>query len=125
MELDIHDNTTLVSASSSGLGKASAKILAREGANVVINGRDQNRLEEAVDELRESADALHDDGGGTIVNITSRSVKEAIPPIALSNTVRMGVVGRTQDFVDRFVDLYLHNYDRRHTDEPLTNAIVE
>lgn len=166
MDLDIHSNTALVSASSSGLGKASAKVLAQEGANVVINGRDQDQLEEAVDELRdvaagevvgqrgditdendvsalvertvdefggidhlvtsaggppsgtfmetsdedwdeahdlllmsvvrlvrESADALHADGGGTIVNITSRSVKEAIPPIVLSNTVRMGVVG--------------------------------
>lgn len=35
------------------------------------------------------------------------------------------VGGRTKDFVNRFVDLYLHNYDRRHTDEQLRNAIVE
>lgn len=35
------------------------------------------------------------------------------------------VGGRTKDFVDRFVDLYLHNYDRRGTGESLTNALVE
>lgn len=166
MDLEIQGNAALVSASSSGLGKASAMALAREGANVVINGRDENRLDEAVADVeevatgsvigqqgditeeddisalvdrtleefggidhlvtsaggppsgafmdttdedwdrahellimsvvrlvRESAEALRADGGGTIVNITSRSVKEAIPPIVLSNSVRMGVVG--------------------------------
>ncbi|XVH33205.1 SDR family oxidoreductase (plasmid) [Haloferacaceae archaeon DSL9] len=166
MDLQIQGNTALVTASSDGLGKASAMVLAQEGANVVINGRDEKKLEAAVADLRdvstgtvigqqgditseadirslvdrtldefggidhlvtsaggppsgafmdttdedwdhahdlllmsvvrlvrESADALRSDGGGTIVNITSRSIKEAIPPIALSNSVRMGVVG--------------------------------
>lgn len=166
MDLQIQGNTALVTASSDGLGKASAAALAEEGANVVINGRNQEKLDAAVAELeergagsvighqgditdgndvsalvertveefggidhlvtsaggppsgafmdldeedwdhahelllmsvvrliRESADELRADGGGTIVNITSRSVKEAIPPITLSNTVRMGVIG--------------------------------
>lgn len=43
--------------------------------------------------VRESADHLEADGGGTIVNITSRSVKEAIDSLVLSNSVRMSVVG--------------------------------
>ncbi|WP_331234100.1 SDR family oxidoreductase [Natronorarus salvus] len=166
MDLDIHGNTALVSASSSGLGRAAATELAREGANVVINGRDEGQLDEAVSHLesvgegsvvgqqgditnesdvsalvertldefggidhlvtsaggppsgpfmettdedwneahrllvmsvvrlvRESADPLREDGGGTIVNITSRSVKEAIDSLVLSNSVRMAVVG--------------------------------
>jgi 3-oxoacyl-[acyl-carrier protein] reductase len=33
------------------------------------------------------------EGGGTIVNITSRSVKEAIDSLVLSNSVRMSVIG--------------------------------
>lgn len=41
----------LVTASSSGLGKASAKALAREGAHVVINGRDEQRLADAVEQI--------------------------------------------------------------------------
>jgi 3-oxoacyl-[acyl-carrier protein] reductase len=41
----------------------------------------------------EAADALKADGGGTIVNITSRSVKEAIDSLVLSNSVRMSVIG--------------------------------
>jgi len=166
MDFEIAGNAALVTASSSGLGKASAKALAREGANVVVNGRSQESLDEAVEEIedvaagevvgvqadltdaddierlvrttvdefggldhlvtsaggppsgpflettdedwydafdllvmsvvrtvREAADHLEADGGGTIVNITSRSVKEAIPSLVLSNSVRMSVIG--------------------------------
>jgi 3-oxoacyl-[acyl-carrier protein] reductase len=166
MSLDIEGNAALVTASSSGLGKASAKALVREGANVVVNGRDEDRLAEARDEIaaagsgtvvaqqgdltdpddisalvertveefggmdhlvtsaggppsgpfmettdedwydafdllvmsvvrlvRESAPHLQDGDGGTIVNITSRSVKEAIGSLVLSNSVRMSVIG--------------------------------
>lgn len=166
MDLGIDGNTALVTASSSGLGKASAYVLAREGANVVINGRNKQKLDESVVELnedtkgrvvgkkgditkkqdiddlisttldefgsldhivtsaggpqsgdfleksdeewyeafdllvmsvvrliRESAPYLKDGGGGTIVNITSRSVKEALESLVLSNSVRMSVIG--------------------------------
>ncbi len=55
MGLDIDGNTALVTASSSGLGKASAAALAREGANVVINGRDEERLAAAAAEVRAEA----------------------------------------------------------------------
>lgn len=166
MDYDIAGNAALVTASSSGLGKASAMALAREGVDVVVNGRDEDRLEEAVAEIRDvsngsvvgqpgdltdadgieslvartveefgrldhlvtsaggppsgpflemedsdwyhafdllvmsvvrlvrsAADHLGADGGGTIVTITSRSVKEAIDNLVLSNSVRMGVIG--------------------------------
>ena len=165
MDLQLEGNTALVTASSSGLGKASARVLAQEGANVVVNGRDERRLDAAVAELRPEAtgevigvagdvtdpDAVErlvdqtveafggldhlitsaggppatavldtDDedwyraydmlvmsvvrlvreaapslrtGGGTIVTITSRSVKEAIENLVLSNAVRMSVIG--------------------------------
>ena len=165
MDLDIAGDAALVTASSSGLGKASAIALARDGANVVINGRDEERLADAKADVeaeaegevvavsgdltvKEDLDNLVDrtvdefgtidhlvtsaggppsgafldttdedwyeafdllvmsvvrlvraaephlqDGGGTIVNITSRSVKEAIDSLVLSNSVRMSVIG--------------------------------
>lgn len=166
MSLGIKDNVALVTASSSGLGRASAEVLAQEDANVVLNGRDKASLNEAVsfidglgsgkiigvqgdltekddiknlvettvdefgqldhlitsaggppsgpftettDEdwyhafdllvmsvvrlVRESSPYLQKAQGGTIVNITSRSVKEAINSLVLSNSVRMGVIG--------------------------------
>lgn len=166
MDLSIQGNTALVTASSSGLGKASATALAREGANVVINGRDEGRLSAAVDEIsasasgevighqadltrpedirglvdravsefggldhlvtsaggppsgyfrdmddedwyqaydllvmslvrtvRAAAEPLQAEGGGTIVTITSKAVKEASDALVLSNSVRMSVIG--------------------------------
>jgi len=165
MDLQVDGNTALVTASSSGLGKASARALVREGANVVINGRDADRLAEAKADLEsdasgevytqvgdltdaEDCQALVEatveefgsldhlitsaggppsgpfletddedwqaayellvmsvvrlvraaephlrEGEGTIVTITSRSVKEAIDSLVLSNAVRMGVIG--------------------------------
>ncbi|MFD1633673.1 SDR family oxidoreductase [Haloplanus ruber] len=166
MDLELDGTSALVTASSSGLGKASARALAREGANVVVNGRDENRLSATVSELndvgdgevigvqgdlteaadiehlvertveafggidslvtsaggppsgpfldttdqdwydaydllvmsvvrtvREAAPYLEKSAEGTITCITSRSVKEAIDSLVLSNSVRMSVVG--------------------------------
>ncbi|MGM0398625.1 MAG: SDR family oxidoreductase [Halobacteriota archaeon] len=174
MDFQIAGNAALVTASSSGLGKASAKALAAEGVDVVINGRDEERLAEAkaeveavatgevvaqagdltdpddietlvdrtveefggMDHLVTSAggppsgaflDTDDDDwyqaydllvmsvvrlaraaephlreGEGTIVNITSRSVKEAIENLVLSNSVRMSVIGLEKTLSQEF-----------------------
>ncbi|WP_248896021.1 SDR family oxidoreductase [Haloplanus halobius] len=55
MDLGLDGDTALVSASSSGLGKAAATALAAEGANVVVNGRDPDRLDAAVADIRADA----------------------------------------------------------------------
>ncbi|MFB6069259.1 MAG: SDR family oxidoreductase [Halobacterium sp.] len=55
MDLELEGDAALVTASSSGLGKASAAALAREGANVVVCARDEQRLDAAADEIREEA----------------------------------------------------------------------
>ena len=52
MDLEIKGNAALITASSSGLGKACAKALIQEGVNVVVNGRHQDKLEETVQELK-------------------------------------------------------------------------
>jgi 3-oxoacyl-[acyl-carrier protein] reductase len=166
MDLDMESNAAVVTASSSGLGKASAKALAREGVDVVVNGRDEERLADAVADLREvatgtvvgqpgdiaerddvesvvercvdefgrldhlvtsaggppskpflettdeewyeaydmlvmsvvravraAAEHLRADGGGSVVNITSMSVKEPSDKLVLSASVRMAVIG--------------------------------
>jgi NAD(P)-dependent dehydrogenase (short-subunit alcohol dehydrogenase family) len=51
MDLHLDGDVALVTASSSGLGLASARALAREGANVAICGRDPDRLASAGEEL--------------------------------------------------------------------------
>ena len=47
MDMGLENKVAVVTASSSGLGKASALGLANEGARVVITGRDKQRLENA------------------------------------------------------------------------------
>ncbi len=165
MDLQLNGNAAIITASSSGLGRASAKALAKEGVNVVINGRDEGKLDSTAEDIEgstasevvsvqgdikeratleelvstaiekfgrldhlvtsaggppsgkaleteesdwyESFDLLVmsvfrlvkeaspylKQGGGTIVNITSRTVKEALDSLVLSNSVRMSVVG--------------------------------
>jgi len=51
MDLGFDGETALLTASSSGLGKASAASLLAEGANVVICGRDEKRLRQAEADL--------------------------------------------------------------------------
>jgi len=55
MDLNILGRTALLCASSSGLGFACARAVAEEGANVVINGRDTEKLEKAAVELSKTA----------------------------------------------------------------------
>jgi 3-oxoacyl-[acyl-carrier protein] reductase len=59
MDLGIAGRTAIVCASSRGLGKACAQALAREGVNVVVNGRDAARLQASAEEIqRESKVAV-------------------------------------------------------------------
>jgi 3-oxoacyl-[acyl-carrier protein] reductase len=51
MDLGISGKTALVCASSQGLGRGCATALARAGARVVINGRDEKRLQQAAAEI--------------------------------------------------------------------------
>ncbi|MGC4813054.1 SDR family NAD(P)-dependent oxidoreductase [Micromonospora sp. DT228] len=55
MDLQLSGKTAFISGSSQGIGYATAKALAGEGVNVVLNGRDPAKLAEAVDVLRREA----------------------------------------------------------------------
>lgn len=57
MDLGIAGRTALVCASSRGLGRACAMALAREGARVIINGRDPERLAQTAAEIRDETGA--------------------------------------------------------------------
>lgn len=53
MDLGLKGRKAIICASSKGLGKACALALAREGCDVVINGRDKNSLHETANEIRQ------------------------------------------------------------------------
>jgi len=63
MDLGIAGRKAIVCASSRGLGRACAKALAEAGCEVVINGRDRDRLAETAAELRKR--------GGKIVEVVA------------------------------------------------------
>lgn len=63
MDLELDGNVALVTGSSRGLGKACARTLAAEGAHVVCNGRDEERLAETV--------AALDDGSDRVVGVAA------------------------------------------------------
>src|SRR4051794_8527969 len=48
MDLQLNGKTALITGSTAGIGLANTKALAREGASVIVNGRTQQRVDEAV-----------------------------------------------------------------------------
>jgi 3-oxoacyl-[acyl-carrier protein] reductase len=52
VDLGLKDKVAIVAAASSGLGKATALELAAEGAHVAIDGRDEEKLQRAAEEIR-------------------------------------------------------------------------
>lgn len=59
MDLKLEGKLALVSGSTAGIGYAIARTLAQEGAHVIVNGRTQTAVDEAVERVRS-------DTGGTV-----------------------------------------------------------
>ena len=53
MDLQLTDKTALVTGSTAGIGFAIASLFAQEGAAVVVNGRSQKRVDEALERVRQ------------------------------------------------------------------------
>lgn len=49
--MDLHDRTAIVTGASSGIGEATARALAREGCNVALVARREERLKRIADEI--------------------------------------------------------------------------
>ncbi|HWQ20411.1 MAG TPA: SDR family oxidoreductase [Methanotrichaceae archaeon] len=60
MQVDMRGRTVLVTGSTDGIGKETALVLARMGANVLIHGRDEEKGRKVMEEIR------HKSGNGQI-----------------------------------------------------------
>ncbi len=56
---DLSGKAVLVTGGTSGIGRATARLLARAGARVVPFARDQEKLQEALDEIRSTRGEAH------------------------------------------------------------------
>ncbi|MEM6320412.1 MAG: SDR family NAD(P)-dependent oxidoreductase [Bacteroidota bacterium] len=52
MDLQLTNKTVFITGSTAGIGFATARIFAQEGANVMLNGRTQQSVDNAVDKLK-------------------------------------------------------------------------
>jgi NAD(P)-dependent dehydrogenase (short-subunit alcohol dehydrogenase family) len=64
MDLGLTGKRALITGSTAGIGFATAEALAREGAHVIVNGRTQRRVDEALSKLRSV-------GGGRLAGIAA------------------------------------------------------
>jgi NAD(P)-dependent dehydrogenase (short-subunit alcohol dehydrogenase family) len=62
MDLRLQDKSALVSGSTKGIGFAAAALLAAEGARVIVNGRTETAVKEAIAAIRETAPKANVDG---------------------------------------------------------------
>ena len=62
MRFDLSDKKAIVSGSTAGIGYAIAKGLAKCGAHVLINGRDEHRVDEAIVQMRKEIPGARVDG---------------------------------------------------------------
>jgi 3-oxoacyl-[acyl-carrier protein] reductase len=88
MDLGLQGKRAIVCASSKGLGFACAKALAREGANLVMNGRHHETLSRAADAIREEVSGAEIQiVAGDVTNATVRAalVEAAGEPDVLIN----------------------------------------
>jgi 3-oxoacyl-[acyl-carrier protein] reductase len=84
MELGLRDKTALITGGSKGIGKATAKVMAAEGAHVVICARSQSALDEAVAVIRK-------DTGKSVATISADlSTLEGVESTAREAVRRLG-----------------------------------
>ncbi len=77
MDLQLKDKVALVTGSTAGIGFAIAKALAKEGARVIVNGRTQQRVNEAIARMKAEGNVF--DGGGIAADLgTAEGVSDTV-----------------------------------------------
>ncbi len=80
MDLNLKDKIALVTGSSRGLGYATALQLAKEGCKVVINGRDEARVKNAVERVKKETDteALGLVGDASLPDMPAKLIQQTV-----------------------------------------------
>lgn len=107
------DRTALITGSTSGIGRATALLLAGRGINVVVSGRNPERGQGVVDEIRSSGGRAHfvaadlrNAATATRLAREATAAAGAVPDILVNNAA-IGAIGGTADFREVEVDALL------------------
>lgn len=88
MDLGLSGRVAIVAASSKGLGRATAEALAAEGALVLLNGRDEAALDDAVATIT----AAGGTAAGVLADITDPTTPEQLVDDAVARWGRLDIV---------------------------------
>ena len=84
MDLDLTDKLSLVTGSTAGIGYAIAASLAREGARVIVNGRTQSSVDNAVSRIKSDTDGnLSGFAGDLGIDATALKLAEKFPDVEI------------------------------------------
>src|SRR4029078_9211906 len=109
MDLGLKDRICLVTGSTAGIGLETARLLAAEGARVVVNGRDPDRVEEARARAGGALGGACDLSEPGAAEALVAETTEALGPVAcLVNNVGEAYQAGFQDLTDEPWDAMWH-----------------
>ena len=113
MDLKLQGRRALVTGSSSGIGEAVARMLAQEGARVVVHGRNRERAEKIAVEIGAAGVAIGDlatDEGAAAVYGEARAALGGIIEILINNAGGSATGNTSKAPLDIKVDDFIANY---------------
>ena len=114
MDLKLKDRRALVTGSSSGIGEAVARLLAQEGAAVVVHGRNRERAEKVAAEIKAAGVAIGDlstDEGAASVHEQARAALGGNIEILINNAGGSSTGNTSRPPLDIKVADWLSNYN--------------
>lgn len=111
MDLQLGEKTALVTGSTQGIGYAIARGLAAEGAAVIVNGRTQAKVEDAVKRIK--SEVPNAEVGGMHADVGTRAGVESLTDHARKTDILVNNVGlfESRDFGDIDDDEWQRYFD--------------
>jgi NAD(P)-dependent dehydrogenase (short-subunit alcohol dehydrogenase family) len=113
MDLELKGRRALVTGSSSGIGEAVARMLAEEGAAVVVHGRNRERAEKVAGEIKAAGVAIGDlgtDDGAAAVHEEARAALGGNVEILINNAGGSSTGNTSKPPLEIKVADYLSNF---------------
>ncbi|CAN5412472.1 SDR family NAD(P)-dependent oxidoreductase [soil metagenome] len=113
MDLQLTGRRTLVTGSSSGIGEAIARLLAQEGAAVIVHGRNRERAEKVAVDINAAGIAVGDlssDEGAEAVHAEARVALGGNVEILINNAGGSATGNTSRSPIDIRADDWVANY---------------